>query len=195
MTVIEISELNGKAGNLDFWQKSRDAEHQVLTCVSRLLQRPIHETPGKGKHPCDFMTSQGFMGDVKIWSGSTVKVELMQIHKGIRKPGWYQEYQKLSQFGGLIALNYWWSDFHDQGVFKIRWIPWQVIQQGVNQSKMCVNQRGAWCELDPTQGEHYWLGDFMESPTKYPDKSFRAFDSSRIHANNKLNILDLYKWF
>lgn len=195
MSIIEIAELNGAARNKDFWQKSREAERAVLTAVSRLLQRPITETPGTGRHVCDFTTHQGIQGDVKIWSGHVMKVELSQTHQGVRKPGWYQEYQKLPNFGGVLAINHWHSDFHGQGVFKIRWVPWTSIQQGVAAARMRVNQKGTWCELDPVKWEHYWLGDFLQVPSKYPDKRFLAFDSHRIHANNKLNIQELYKWF
>lgn len=195
MTCIEISELNGAAGNRDYFLKSRQAESHVLKSVSRLLQRPITETPpGPGRHAYDFVTAQGLAADLKIYSGSVVKVELQQTHAGVRKPGWYAEYDKLSQFGGLLVLNHWNSAYLDQGVFKIRWIPWLAVKAGVAQSCMRVNQRGAWCELDPTRLEHYWLGDFMQVPSVYGDHH-KAFDASRIHANIQLCIQHLYKWF
>jgi hypothetical protein len=194
MSLVEISELNGAAGNRDYFQKSRQAEDLVLKCVSRLIQRPIAGTSSKGRHSCDFTTSQGFLGDVKIWSGNVVKVELSQIRGPIRVAGWYQEYEKLINFGGLLTVNSWHSKYHNQGVFKIRWIPWHSIQQGVASAKAISNQRGSYCELDPVKLEHYWLGDFMQVASIH-GVCHSAFDASRIHSNNQLNIQSLYKWF
>ena len=194
MHLIEISELNGRVGNKDYFSKSRDAELLVLTAVARLIQRPITPTQGQGRHACDFSTSQGILGDVKIWGGSVLKIEISQTRHGASVPGWYQEYQRLPNFGGLLAINHWISDYHQQGVFKIRWIPWQAVQAAVGVSQPRINTRGSWCELDPTRMDHVWLGDFMQTPSIYGDPHF-AFDASRIHSNNKLNIPELYKWF
>lgn len=194
MTCIEISELNGRAGNQDYFLKSRQAEAHVLKCVSRLIRRPITETAGHGRHACDFSTSQGILGDVKISSGDVVKVELSQVQRDRRVKGWFEEYQTLPNFGGLLMINHWHSRYHGQGVFKIRWIPWHSIQAAVPHARVITNRGGSWCELDPTRLEHYWLGDFMQVPSAYGDHH-KAFDASRIHSNNQLDIQQLYKWF
>lgn len=194
MTCIEISELNGAAGNKDYFRKSREAEALVLKSVSRLLQRPIQETPGSGVHACDFSTAQGYVGDVKIWSGSAVKVELSQVQRGVRVPGWFVSYQKLNTFAGILAVNHWNSAYLGQGVFKIRWITWCSIMQGVSQARQIHNSRGIYCELDPTQLEHHWLGDFMQIPSQHGHRH-KAFDVSRIHTNPRLQISQLHTWF
>jgi hypothetical protein len=194
MTCIEISELNGAVGNSDYFRKSRVAEHEILKVVSRLIQRPIQETVAPGRHECDFQTSQGFLGDVKIWTGNLIKVELQQYHKGIRVPGWYHAYDQLTGFGGLITLNHWHSKYLNQSVYKLRWVPWATIQSGVQKSKRLKSRTGEWCELNPTHGEHYWLGDFPQVQSMHGEPH-RAFDVRTFISNPRLQIAHLLKWF
>jgi hypothetical protein len=194
MTCVEISELNGRVGNTDYWQKSRQAEHEILNVVSRLIQRPIQQNEIQGRHVCDFVTAQGYQGDVKIWSGSLIKVELMQTHRSGHTPGWYHAYEKLPHFGGLITINHWHSAYLGTGVFKARWIPWHTIQTGVAHARHMKSRTGEWCELNPTKGEHYWLGDFVQVPSVW-GAAHQAFDTHRFHANSRLRMPDLYTWF
>lgn len=194
MPCIEISELNGAVGNQDYFEQSRIAEQWVLDAVSRLIHRPILSTPGRGRHACDFTTQQGILGDVKIWSGSNITVEITQTRQGVDMPGWYMEYQQLNNFGGLLAINYWLSTYHNQGVFKIRWIPWNSLCGAVNTAQVRNNRFGSYCHVDPTHITHVWLGDFMSVHSKH-GKPHMAFDAGRIFANKNLHIPDLYEWF
>jgi len=98
MPCIEISELNGRVGNKDHFLKSRQAEAQVLQCVSRLIQRPISVNTQVGATPFDFKTEKGGYGDIKIYSKSVLSVELQQYRHGKQVLGWFYEYLKQTDF-------------------------------------------------------------------------------------------------
>jgi hypothetical protein len=194
MSLVELSELNGRAGNPDYFQKSREAERLVLASVARFLQRPIEETPGEGKHACDFTTSRGLRGDVKIFSQELVYLEVTQIRRGVVWPGWYQEYLRLDRMGGLLTLNTRFSRYHNGTVIKIRWLPWRGIVGYAETETPHENRFGSFISIDPTRIEHYWLGDYLTVASRYGEDHI-AFDTSRIHANNQLNIPALLEWF
>lgn len=196
MPCIEISELNGRVGNRDHFTKSRQAEAQVLQCVSRLIQRPITPNNRSGVTHFDFQTAKGGYGDIKIYSKPVLSVELQQYRQGVQVTGWFYEYLKQQAFAGLFTINPWFSEYHGAQVFKLRWIPWThlinwVVMHAEHTRK---NSRGEYLLVDPTQVSHVYLGDFFASASVH-GHSHAAFDTGRFYANNKLNIKQLYEWF
>lgn len=196
MPCIEISELNGRVGNTDYFHKSKQAEQKILTCVSRLIQRTIRPNIRSGVSHFDFVTAKGNYGDVKIYSKPDLSVELSQFRNGRIMPGWFEEYLKQHEFAGIFTVNPWFSTYHDAQVFKLRWIPWaHMINWVVHHAEhVKKNSRGEYLLVDPTQVSHVYLGDFFSVPSVYGE-AHEAFDTSRFHANNKLNIAQLYEWF
>lgn len=196
MTCIEISELNGRVGNPDHFVKSRQAEAQVLQCVSRLIQRPIHVNTHLGATPYDFRTEKGGYGDVKIYSKSLMSVELQQRRRGVQVPGWFSEYLKQPEFVGMFIINPWYSEFHGAQVFKLRWIPWPPLINWVimHAEHIKQNSQGEYLLVDPTHVSHVYLGDFFATKSVHGD-AHAAFDTSRFHANNNVNIKQLLEWF
>lgn len=193
MSIVELSELNGRVGNQDYFDKSREAEQLVLDAVSRFLRVQFTPTPGTGRHACDFTTSKGFQGDLKIFGADLVHAEISQIHRGVSWPGWFREYQKLPNMGGLLTLNTRFSKYHNHTVMKIRWLPWSNFADYVNNQAPTQNRFGSYVPVDPVKVEHYWLGDFHTVASRHGDGHV-AFDTSAIHANNQLNIPQLYQW-
>lgn len=196
MSCIEISELNGRVGNSDFFKKSKQAERQILSCVSRLIQKPIHVNTQTGVCHFDFVTEHKGYGDVKIYSKPELSVELSQFRNNRTVPGWFEEYLRQHAFAGLFTVNPWFSEWHDAQVFKLRWIPWSHLINWVvhNAEHIKKNSRGEYLLVDPTRVSHVYLGDFFATPSVHGD-AHKAFDTHKFHANNKLNIKQLYEWF
>jgi hypothetical protein len=196
MTLIEIAELNGAAGNQDYFAKSQQAEQLILSSVSRLIRRPIHSTTVKGVHRYDFSTDKKFVGDVKIWSGSELCVEIQQQRGSRVVDGWFTSYLAESEFAGLFAINHWHSVYHNRSVFKLRWIVWHSLIDWVfaHPEQVRTNQHGSYMPVDPMMIQHVYLGDFFAVDSKYGSDR-RAFDVSVLHANPELNIQQLYNWF
>jgi len=196
MTCIEISELNGQAGNRDYFARSKQAEQLILACVSRLIQRPIHANTQKGVSHFDFVTERKVYGDIKIYSKPEISVELSQFRNNRVIPGWFAEYLTQHAFAGLFTVNPWFSEYHHAQVFKLRWIPWtHMINWVVHHAEHTrTNSRGEYLLVNPTQVNHVYLGDFFATPSVHGD-SHKAFDTSKFHANNKLSIKQLYEWF
>lgn len=196
MTCIEVSELNGRAGNSDYFEKSRQAEAVICESASRLMQRPITCNPTKGKHVCDFETARNLHGDIKIYSRPKISVEISQFRHGRKIPGWFTEYMQLVTFAGLLTLNPWFSEFHQRHVFKLRWLPWPNLIDYVvmHADQIQCNSGGEYIQIDPVMLPHEYMGDFFEVPSKY-GATHKAFDTNRFYANNKLNIQKLHKWF
>lgn len=196
MTCIEIAELNGSAGNKDYFEKSRVAEAAILGVVSRIIQRPLQPTPQRGAVSYDFVTSHGMTGDVKIWSGCELTVELEQNRNGRTVPGWFKTYMGDHQFVGLLTVNCRYSDFHGQEVFKLRWIKWPSLINWVlaHGDQTQSNSRGSYMRVDPTKLKHVYIGDFFAVNSKYGSQH-KAFDTSRIFCNTNLNIQELNELF
>jgi hypothetical protein len=57
-----------------------------------------------------------------------------------------------------------------------------------------TNRNGEYMLVDPTHVNHVYLGDFFATKSVHGD-AHAAFDTLRFHANNKLNIKQLYEWF
>lgn len=193
--LVEVAELNGAAGNRDFWAKSRVAESAVLSTVGRLVQRKITANPAVGAHAYDFVTSHQTMGDIKIWSGQDLTVELEQFRHGRTVPGWFQVYMGDSAFSGLLAVNARYSDYHQRDVFKVRWINWPSIIEWVfkHGEDVRTNSRGKYIKIDPTRLKHIYIGDYLSVPSKY-GSTFKAFDTSKIYCNNQLDINELRQY-
>lgn len=193
---VEISELNGRVGNRDHFHKSRQAEQAILTCVSRLIRRPITPNTQPGAQSHDFVTAQGHTGDVKIYSGSDMSVEIEQQFGAKCVPGWFKTYLGDEQFVGMLVVNAWHSEFHGCEVFKLRWIPWHSLINYVimHPEQEKTNSRGTYMWVDPTQIPHEYLGDFFACASEH-GSAHKAFDTGRFYANNQLNIATLYKWF
>jgi hypothetical protein len=196
MTCVEISELNGRVGNSDHFAKSRQAEAHILTSVSRLIQRPIQPNLTGGVNHFDFHTSKGGLGDIKIYSKPVMSVELQQNRQGRQVAGWFYEYLKQTEFVGLFTVNPWFSEFHQAQVFKLRWIPWAHLINWVimHAEQIKTNRNGEYMLVDPTHVPHVYVGDFFAHKSVHGD-AHAAFDTSRLYANNKLNIKQLYEWF
>lgn len=193
---VEISELNGRVGNKDHFLKSRWAEQEVLTCVSRLIQRPILANTQSGAQNHDFTTAQGHTGDIKIYSRSDMSVELEQHFLSGTKPGWFKTYLGDQRFVGMFVINSWQSEFHGCEVFKLRWIPWSSLINHVimHPEREKNNSRGSYMMVDPTQVNHIYLGDFFSCVSAH-GAPHKAFDTTMFYANNKLNIPALHVWF
>lgn len=196
MTLIEIAELNGSAGNQDYFTQSQQAEQLILRSVSRLIRRPIHPTTVKGAHRYDFHTDKKFVGDVKIWSGSELNIEITQKRNSAITDGWFTSYLAESEFAGLLAVNHWHSSYHNRPVFKLRWMIWHSLIDWVfaHPEQVRVNHRGSYIPVDPMMVQHIYLGDFFAVPSKH-GSDHRAFDASVLHTNPQLNIQQMYNWF
>jgi hypothetical protein len=197
MSLIEISRLNGSAGNSNFWQESRLAESEVLKVVSRLLQVKLNPVAGSGAHSHDFETDGGIAGDVKIWSGQSVTLELSQCRANGRiVQGWFASYQNVANFGGLIAVNQAPSVWHGELVFKLRWLPFDALVSWANVNSHLIkgNSRGTYMILSPMDVPHWWMGDFMGSASKL-GPNHQAFSTDRFVSNPKLDIKSLRAQF
>ena len=196
MPCIEVSELNGRVGNTDYFKKSKQAEQHIIKCVSRLIQKPIHVNMKSGVSHFDFVTAKQGYGDIKIYSKPVMSVELSQFRNNRTVPGWFAEYLRQPAFAGLFTVNPWFSEYHDAHVFKLRWIPWAHLINWVvmHAEHTKTNSRGEYLLVNPTQVNHVYLGDFFSVPSVHGE-SHLAFDTTVFHANNKLNIKQLYEWF
>jgi len=196
MPCIEVSELNGRVGNKDYFNNSKQAEQHIIKCVSRLIQKPIHANMKSGVSHFDFVTAKQGYGDIKIYSKSVMSVELSQFRNNKTVHGWFAEYLKQSEFAGLFTVNPWFSEYHDAQVFKLRWIPWAGLINWVimHAEHIKQNRQGEYLLVDPTHVNHVYLGDFFSVPSVHGE-SHLAFDTTVFHANNKLNIKQLYEWF
>ena len=194
--LVEVAELNGSAGNKDFWAKSRAAEAAILETISRLVQRPIVPNTQTGAHCYDFVTSHNTVGDIKIWSGSDLTVELEQFRNGRRWPGWFSVYLEDTGFAGLITANARYSNYHNREVFKVRWINWPSLINWVfkHNESIKTNSRGSYIKINPTFVKHIYIGDYFAVPSKY-GAGFKAFDTSKIYCNNNLDIKELQQYF
>jgi hypothetical protein len=197
MALIEISKLNGQAGNRDFWQESRLAESAILQVASRLLQVKLNPTEGSGAHSHDFATDGGMAGDVKIWSGQHITLEISQCRSRDRiVPGWFASYQTVPNFGGLLAVNQAPSSLHGKLVFKLRWLPLDALIAFSNGNRHLIkgNSRGTYMKLSPMGVQHWWLGDFLSVESSLGPEH-QAFCTNNFVANPRLNLQTLRQTF
>jgi hypothetical protein len=135
------------------------------------------------------------MGDIKIWSGQDLTVELEQFRHGQTVPGWFKVYMGDSSFSGLLTVNARYSDYHQRDVFKVRWVNWPSVINWVykHSEDARTNSRGSYIKIDPTRLKHIYIGDYFAVPSKY-GSTFKAFDTSKIYCNNQLDIKELHQY-